>query len=67
MNKHVAPRLGERGLKSLSRCVKVCHVCRSPLRGAWIEISHVSFNIPADSGRSPLRGAWIEIYPAGYG
>ena len=36
-------------------------LCRSPLRGAWIEIAITAIIKYLDASRSPLRGAWIEI------
>ena len=57
----VAPRLGERGLKSMRYIHYVFTHSRSPLRGAWIEIVRTPSEAEIEISRSPLRGAWIEI------
>ena len=58
----VAPRSGVRGLK-LS-CPTFCErwkTCRTPLRGAWIEMSLAMTEKYMHLCRTPLRGAWIEM------
>ena len=41
---HVAPRVGERGLKSVVAAHEKAEKGRSPRRGAWIEIPAILWN-----------------------
>ena len=57
----VAPPHGERGLKLTAFGLQASDSCRSPPRGAWIEIQNVLLHMPLGRVAPPPRGAWIEI------
>ena len=51
---------GERGLKSLLMASGSASTASLPVRGAWVEISHILYNF-CNVLSLPVRGAWVEI------
>ena len=65
-NLDVAPRLGERGLKfSNKRLSHSYRLCRSPLRGAWIEMFENLVNYEMDQALATASGEKLDLLHPG--